>query len=389
MNINKTRNRNYGPFCKRLWLPLCSLFLFCLNASSQPLPDRNEVLKTMQKVNSYFMQKYPDFRQPLFAKGRLWSNAIWTHTVYFEGLLSLYSIYPSEEYYNYMKGWADFNEWGYWRGTTTRHADNYSAGQVYIDLYRLAPEPEKLRKVRANATMLASIPQNDDWWWIDAVQMGMPLLAKMGTLTGDRKYYDKMWQLYESTRNRQGTHGFFNEKDGLWWRDKSFIPPYKEPNGKNCYWSRGNGWVYVALTRVLDELPVSEEHYKDYIKDFQTMSRAIKECQRTDGFWNVSLHDPSHFGGRETTGTSLFVAGLAWGIRQGLLERKDYLPVVVKAWNAMVREAVHPNGFLGYVQGTGKEPKDGQPVTYDSMPDFEDFGTGCFLLAGTGVYKLK
>jgi len=33
---------------------------------------------------------------------------------------------------------------------------------------------------------------------------------------------------------------------------------------------------------------------------------------------------------------------------------------------------------LGFVQGTGKEPKDGQPVTYDSTPDFEDYGLGCF-----------
>ena len=47
------------------------------------------------------------------------------------------------------------------------------------------------------------------------------------------------------------------------------------------------------------------------------------------------------------------------------------------------------SGFLGYVQGTGKEPKDGQPVTYKSVPDFEDYGVGCFLLAGTEVYKLK
>ena len=45
--------------------------------------------------------------------------------------------------------------------------------------------------------------------------------------------------------------------------------------------------------------------------------------------------------------------------------------------------------FLGYVQGTGKEPKDGQPVTYESVPDFEDYGVGCFLLAGTEVYKLQ
>ena len=53
----------------------------------------------------------------------------------------------------------------------------------------------------------------------------------------------------------------------------------------------------------------------------------------------------------------------------------------------MVKDAVHPNGFLGYVQGTGKEPKDGQPVTYKSVPDFEDYGVGCFLLAGTEVLR--
>ncbi len=47
------------------------------------------------------------------------------------------------------------------------------------------------------------------------------------------------------------------------------------------------------------------------------------------------------------------------------------------------------NGMLGYVQGTGKEPKDGQPVGYNNFPDFEDYGIGCFLLAGTEVYKLK
>ena len=55
----------------------------------------------------------------------------------------------------------------------------------------------------------------------------------------------------------------------------------------------------------------------------------------------------------------------------------------------MATDCVHSDGVLGYVQGTGKEPKDSQPVTYTSKPDFEDYGLGCFLLAGTEVYKLK
>jgi len=54
----------------------------------------------------------------------------------------------------------------------------------------------------------------------------------------------------------------------------------------------------------------------------------------------------------------------------------------------MVNESLHPNGFLGYVQGTGKQPSDSQPVDFDNMPNFEDFGLGCFLLAGSEIYKI-
>lgn len=375
-------------FNKKTLALLCLAFLLLAgNSWAQPLKQK-EVLETLTKVNGYFMKKYADYRLPSFYKKMRPSN-IWTRTVYYEGLLSLYSIYPLDEYYDYAYGWADFHEWGFHRGTTTRHADNYSPGQIYLDLYRLCPnDAEKIRKTRANINMLVNTPQVNEWWWIDAIQMGAPIFAKLGRLTGEQKYFDKMWAMYAYTRNEHGGNGMFNPKDGLWWRDQDFDPPYKEPNGEDCYWSRGNGWVYVALTRIMDEIPADEKHRADYLTDFLTMSEALKKCQREDGFWNVSLHDPDHFGGKELTGTSLFVCGMAWGINQGLLDRAEYLPIVEKAWNAMVKDAVHKNGFLGYVQGTGKEPKDGQPVTYDSVPDFEDFGTGCFLLAGSEVYKL-
>ncbi len=108
-----------------------------------------------------------------------------------------------------------------------------------------------------------------------------------------------------------------------------------------------------------------------------------------DGFWNVSLHDANHFGGEETSGTSLFTYGFAWGVNNGILDKKIYKPVIANAWNAMTENAVHPDGKLGFMQSTGKEPKDGQPVTYDKIPDFEDYGLGCFLLAGSEVSKMR
>jgi unsaturated rhamnogalacturonyl hydrolase len=101
------------------------------------------------------------------------------------------------------------------------------------------------------------------------------------------------------------------------------------------------------------------------------------------------LLQPTLFGGKDTTGTALFVYGMAWGINNGVLDAKTYRPVLLKAWNEMVKDAVHPDGMLGFVQGTGKEPKDSQPVSYTNIPDFEDYGLGCFLLAGSEVYQLK
>jgi rhamnogalacturonyl hydrolase YesR len=334
------------------------------------------------------MQKYADPTEPTNVRGKVRPSSLWTRAVYYEGLMGLYSISPRDEYYDYTYRWCDFHKWQPRHGDTTRDADDYCCGQTYIDMYRLEPESFKLRHVLANAEMLVNIPAVDDWWWIDAIQMGMPYLAKLGRTTGDTRYWDKMWAMYEYTRNQQGEAGMWNAKDGLWWRDRDFDAPYTEPNGEDCYWSRGNGWVVAALVRVMDEIPTTEPHYKQYLKDFQTMCKALKACQREDGFWNCSLHDETHYGGKETSGTALFVYGMAWGIRQGYLKSDDYLPVVTKAWNAMVRDAVHDDGFLGYVQGTGKEPKDGQPTTYTNAPDFEDYGVGCFLLAGTEVYKI-
>jgi len=356
---------------------------------SQSVPKRQDVLKTMVQVNDYFMKKYADYTETSFVRGTRRPSNIWTRGVYYEGLMALYSIYPKEHYYKYTYDWADFHNWNMRNGCTTRNADDHCCGQAYIDMYRISPQsPDMIKNIKASMDMLVNTPQVDDWTWIDAIQMGMPVLAKLGKMTGEQKYYDKMWEMYAYTRNTLNG-GLYNQKEGLWWRDADFMPPYKEPNGKNCYWSRGNGWVYAALVRVFDEIPKNEKHYKAYLKDFLAMSKALKDSQREDGFWDVSLHDPNNFGGKETTGTSLFVYGMAWGINNNILSAKEYLPVIVKAWNAMATEAVHPNGFLGYVQGTGKEPKDGQPVTYDSVPDFEDYGVGCFLLAGTEMYKLK
>lgn len=360
--------------------------LFALN--SQELPDREEVLEKMILTNKYFMDKWTDVGKTLITDRERPSN-IWTRGVYYEGLMALHTIYPKHEYYQYALDWAEFHNWGMRNGNTTRNADDQCCGQTYIDLYNIEPHPERIKNIKTCIDMVVNTPQNDDWDWIDALQMAMPVYAKLGVLYDDDRYYEKMYDIYMYSKTQHGENGLYNPEDGLWWRDADFDPPYTEPNGEDCYWSRGNGWVVAALVKVLDIMPEDAIHREEYLKTFKEMIDALIKVQRKDGFWNVSLHDPKNYGGKETTGTALFVYGLAWGINNNILDKEKYLPAAIKGWNAMVNESIHENGFLGYVQGTGKEPKDGQPVKYDSMPDFEDYGLGCFLLAGSEIYKLE
>nr|WP_294907822.1 glycoside hydrolase family 88 protein [uncultured Lacibacter sp.] len=372
--------------------------LFCLllfiavtaSVSAQKLPAKKKVLKTLRLTNQYFMNKWPDAGKPIFTNIERPSN-IWTRAVYYEGLMALYAIDKQKTYYDYTLQWGEKHKWGLRGGIKTRNADNQCCGQTYIDMYLLdnKQHPERVKDIKASIDSMMATSKIDDWNWIDALQMAMPVFVKLGNLYNEPAYFQRMYEMYAFTKNKHGEKGLYNPAEKLWWRDKDFDPPYKEPNGDDCYWSRGNGWVVAALVKTLEALPKTDPHYNEYLQDFKDMCAALLPLQRADGYWNVSLNDPNNFGGKEVSGTSLFIYGFAWGINNGILDAKTYKASIAKAWNAMSKEAVHQDGKLGYVQGTGKEPKDGQPVSYTSTPDFEDYGLGCFLLAGTEIYKMK
>ncbi len=371
---------------------LTCLFILSLTGitlHAQSLPKKKDMLDVMHLANTYFMNKWPDAGKTVITNKERPSN-LWTRAVYYEGLMALHSIDKQPVNYEYAVQWGDKHHWGLWGGTKVRNADNQCCGQTYIDLYLIDKKEERIKDIKACMDAMVASNKVDDWSWIDALQMGMPVFTRLGVVFNDTAYFRKMYELYAFTKYRHGGNGLFDTKTGLWWRDKDFVyPAYKEPNGEGCYWSRGNGWVVAALVRTLALLPKSDPHYAEYLQDYTTLCAALLPLQREDGFWNVSLKDPTNFGGKELTGTALFTYGFAWGINNGILDKKKYTPAIIKTWNAMVKDCVHPNGILGYVQGTGKEPKEAQPVTYDRIPDFEDFGLGCFLLAGSEVYKMK
>jgi rhamnogalacturonyl hydrolase YesR len=249
--------------------------------------------------------------------------------------------------------------------------------------------------------------------------MSMPNFAKLGVLYNDTRYFNGMWTMYNNTRSTQGG-GLWNAADGLWWRDLHYTPSggtkqvmtlalhkampsnttdayIVAPNGKSLYWSRGNGWAFAALARVLDILPTTDSHRATYVSDFQAIAKALAAIQRSDGFWNESLSDPAHCAtislagqdGPETSGTAFFTYGLAWGIRKGILDSATYSPLLQKAWNGLSTIALQSDGLLGYTQSTGDQPcTDTVALSPTKLANFDDYGVGGLLLAGSEVYQL-
>jgi rhamnogalacturonyl hydrolase YesR len=98
--------------------------------------------------------------------------------------------------------------------------------------------------------------------------------------------------------------------------------------------------------------------------------------------WRASLLDPDAYPGGEVSGSGFNCYALAWGINNKLLDKKEYLPVVKKAWISLSR-CVNEEGRVGWVQPIG-----GDPQRNFSEDSWEVYGTGAFLLAGSEVIKL-
>ena len=295
------------------------------------IPQKSEILKKIKLVNDYYLSGHST---P--------GNNQWVTSIYFTGCMEFYKIYPDKELLNYMNNWGEKNNWALGSSAANHGADQQVCGQTYIDLYNLdeIKNEIKIKAIKESIDDLIKNPTEakDDWFWVDALYMAMPVFSKLGVLYEDDAYFNQMYSMYQDTKN---TRKLYDPTDHLWFRDGNSFK--KSPNGKKVFWSRGNGWALAAYARVLRDLPESSPYREEFITSFKEMAEAIKGRQRDDGLWNVNLDDPEHYGGMETSGTALFVYGLSWGINNGLLDKATYLPTILKAWNGLTTYAIQPS----------------------------------------------
>ena len=400
-DVKKSHSANLFSLCFAL-AALCA----SSNAPAAFMPPQSQILSDMVLANHYFTNEWP-VPGCSSCLPSAHASCIWTRATYIEGDLALDRINHDTNIYNYAVQWGAFTNWNLRYGDTDNTSDDQGAGMEYVELYQIDT---------TQTNRLTHIVNNVNFWvsnhtgigvmtYVDTLHMSMPAFAKLGVLNSNiisglktnHTYMPEMYSYFHNIKSVWGrSNGLFNATDHLWWRDTNFLANYKASDGttQKCYWSRGNGWVFAALARTMDVLPTNDLHYAEYLQTFQQMAAALKAVQRADGFWNVNLGYTNDYPGPESSGTACFTYGFAWGIHHGYLDRTTYLPAAIAGWNALATGALHhsagaDNGFLGYVQGTGSKPSEGQPVTYTNAPNFDDFCLGLFLLAGSEVYQLS
>lgn len=309
----------------------------------------------------------------------------WTNGAWYKGLVEWAKETNNEKYFSFLKSQGEKNSWNvYYR---PYHADDICVSQMYIELAKKYKNIEILKRTIERLDSVVRLPSKaplqkihskggvERWSWSDALFMAPPVYAGLYTLTGKKAYISFMHKEF-----KECTDSLYDKNAKLYYRDCS-KKPLLEPNGQKQFWARGNGWVFAAIPILLDILPQEDIHRDYYINIFKEMAKSILETQDNKGSWHASLLDPISYPLPENSASGFFCYGLAWGIRNGLLDKETYLEPMLKAWSTLC-SYVDSNGKLGYIQPVGNAPK---PADENST---DVYGVGAFLLAGTEILKL-
>ena len=153
--------------------------------------------------------------------------------------------------------------------------------------------------------------------------------AGLAQETGEKSYLDYMDHEWWITSNL-----LYDPKERFYSRDATFLSKH-EANGKKIFWSRGNGWVLAGLARVLEVMPEDYPTRAKYVEQFHQIASRVAELQGADGLWRPGLLNPDGYPLPEVSGSAFFIYAIAWGVRHGILDRQEYLPLLERGWSGV------------------------------------------------------
>lgn len=243
--------------------------------------------------------------------------------------------------------------------------DNGPMGASLIDLQLKHPDKAFLNYIQETADhLMYGEPRLDDGtiariWphvntiWADDAFMAVSFLSRMGKLTGDSQYID------DAANQIIRYHSY------LWCPEKQiFYHCYHTDTQEHgvAHWSRANGWVVMATADLLEVMPEDHPLRDEVLKCFRKQCSGVVRYQGKNGLWHQLLDKEDSY--EEITGTSMFVFGIARGVKRGWLH-PDFIYAAEQGLKGMQGLISAEGDVTGICVGTGIMPS---PAYYYNRP---------------------
>ncbi|MEO8110200.1 MAG: glycoside hydrolase family 88 protein [Ginsengibacter sp.] len=212
--------------------------------------------------------------------------------------------------------------------------------------------------------------------WADDLYMSVPFLARMGKLTGNNKYFDDAIKQVENFNKH-----LYDPMTGLffhcWYSDVQM-------NGV-ARWGRCNGWLAVAQTQLLNNLPANHPKRKKLIGLLLRQIVGYSRYQDISGLWHQVLDRPDSY--QESSVTAMFTYAVARAVNEGWIN-KTYMTIAQDGWKGLTTKITAD----GQVQDVciGTNIGDNIRFYYDRPNELNDtHALGAVLLAGSEMIRAE
>ncbi len=177
--------------------------------------------------------------------------------------------------------------------------------------------------------------------WADDLFMSVPLLARMGQLTGDPGYFD------DAAKQVIHFHSYLEDTlTGLYRHARLGLEQRQSP----VMWGRANGWVIWGTSELLKALPASHPQKKLIETIFRHHLTSLTRYQAPSGLWHQVLDRDDSF--EETSCTAMFLIGMIRGVELGILDERCH-DAILKAWSGLQSRISNDGIVKDICRGTG------------------------------------
>lgn len=203
--------------------------------------------------------------------------------------------------------------------------------------------------------------------WADDTFMSLPFLARVGEVFEDSSYFEQCIRQMK---------GFYQR---LYWKEKklfSHIYFIQDQKPNKVAWGRGNGWVFLTLSELLERIPTDFPERNWLVDIFSEFAEGICAHQAQDGLWHQVLDMPESY--EETSCSGMFAIGLLRGVKNGWIS-SEYWENAERAVTAVAKNCVDSEGnILGVCKGSGCSYEKEYYAKLDTVTN-DDHGTGIIL----------